>query len=195
MRFGRWRGLAARGKGMLTKNLTASLVFPAGGPPSPRETVNRVLRRKIMLHCNKDLIYKPRNHVIDQKTPPSETDHDQSPFEIPNELRDFAERSVDQARKAFEGFVSVAQKTIGAADNAAETAQKNAKSVGAQALSFTEQNINAALDLAQKLVQAKDPQEAFAVQSEFLKSQLANLQAQAKEIGALIQKSATPDAK
>ena len=117
------------------------------------------------------------------------------PFEIPNELRDFAERSVDQARKAFEGFVSVAQKTIGAADDAAETAQNNAKSVGAQALSYTEQNINAALDLAHKLVQAKDPQEAFALQSEFLKTQLASLQAQAKEIGVLIQKSATPGAK
>jgi phasin len=118
-----------------------------------------------------------------------------SPFEIPNELRDFAERSVDQARKAFEGFVSVAQKTISAADEAAETAQKNAKSVGAQTLSYTEQNINAALDLAHKLVQAKDPQEAFSLQSEFLKTQLAALQAQAKEIGVLIQKSATPDAK
>jgi phasin len=117
------------------------------------------------------------------------------PFEIPNELRDFAERSVEQARKAFEGFVSVAQKTIGAADDAAETAQQNAKSVGAQALSYTEQNINAALDLAHKLVQAKDPQEAFVLQSEFLKNQLASLQAQAKEIGALIQKSATPGAK
>ncbi len=33
------------------------------------------------------------------------------------------------------------------------------------------------------------------MQSEFLKSQLASLQAQAKEIGALIQKSATPVAK
>jgi phasin len=117
------------------------------------------------------------------------------PFEIPNELRDFAERSVDQARKAFEGFVSVAQRTIGAAEDAAEAAQKNATSVGAQALSYTEQNINAALDLAHKLVQAKDPQEAFALQSEYLKTQLAALQAQAKEIGALIQKSATPAAK
>ncbi len=117
------------------------------------------------------------------------------PFEIPNELRDFAERSVEQARKAFEGFVSVAQKTIGEADSAAESVHQNAKSVGAQALSFTEQNVNAALELAHKLVQAKDPQEAFALQSEYLKGQLANLQAQAKEIGALIQKSATPEAK
>lgn len=117
------------------------------------------------------------------------------PFEIPNELRDFAERSVDQARKAFEGFVTVAQKAIGAADTAAETAQQNAKSVGAQVLGYTEQNVNAALDLAHKLVQAKDPQEAFTLQSEFLKAQLANLQAQAKEIGATIQKSATPGEK
>jgi phasin len=118
-----------------------------------------------------------------------------APFEIPNELRDFAERSVDQARKAFEGFVSVAQKAAGTVDGAAETAQTNVKSAGAQVLGFAEQNVNAAFDLAHKLVQAKDPQEAFVLQSEFLKTQLANLQAQAKQIGVLIQKSATPGEK
>lgn len=42
-----------------------------------------------------------------------------APFEIPNELRDFADRSVDQARKAFEGFVGVAQKAVGTLDDAA----------------------------------------------------------------------------
>jgi len=118
-----------------------------------------------------------------------------APFEVPNELRDFAERSVDQARKAFEGFVTVAQKAAGSVDGAAETAQSNVKSVGAQVFGFAEQNVNAAFDLAHKLVQAKDPQEAFAVQSEFLKTQLANLQAQAKLIGALVQKSVTPGEK
>ncbi len=118
-----------------------------------------------------------------------------APFEIPNELRDFAERSVDQARKAFEGFVSVAQKAVGSVDGAAETTQNSAKTVGAQVLGFAEQNVNAAFDLAHKLVHAKDPQEAFALQSEFLKAQLANLQAQAKEIGTLIQKSAAPGEK
>ena len=39
---------------------------------------------------------------------------------------------------------------------------------------------------AHKLVKAKDPQEAFALQSEYLKSQIAALQEQAKEIGELI---------
>jgi phasin len=115
-----------------------------------------------------------------------------TPFEVPNELRDFAERSVDQARKAFEGFVSVAQKAAGAVDSASASTQTNVKSVGSHVLSYAEQNVNAAFDLAHKLVQAKDPQEAFTLQSEYLKAQLSTLQEQAKEIGTLIQKSATP---
>src|ERR1700690_4541885 len=106
-----------------------------------------------MLQCSKDCSITPPTRTFDERTPQARPAMTNPLFEIPNELRDFAERSVEQARKAFEGFVSVAQKTIGAADDATETAQKNAKSVGAQALSYTEQNINAALDLAHKLVQ------------------------------------------
>jgi phasin len=111
-------------------------------------------------------------------------------YEIPNELRDFAERSVEQARKAFEGFVSVAQKAAGTVDGAAQQAQSEAKSMSTQIFGYAEQNVNAAFDLAHKLVQAKDPQEAFNLQNEFLKAQIGALQAQAKEIGALIQKNA-----
>jgi phasin len=114
-----------------------------------------------------------------------------SPFEIPNELRDFAERSVEQARKAFEGFLSVAQRASGVAGDAASTPPSAAKSVSAQVLSYTERNVNAAFDLAQKLVRAKDPQEALALQSEFMRTQLAVLQEQAKELGATVQRSLT----
>ena len=114
-----------------------------------------------------------------------------SPFEVPSELREFAERSVDQARKAFEGFVAVARRTAGVVGDAAN-APGGAKSVGAHVLTYTEQNVNAAFDLAQKLLRAKDPQEAFALQSEYLKTQLAALQTQAKELGSVIQKSVIP---
>jgi phasin len=117
-----------------------------------------------------------------------------APYEIPNELRDFAERSVDQARKAFEGFVTVAQKAAGTVDGATKEAQTGVKHVGSQVFGFAEQNVNAAFDLAQKLVHVKDPQEAFALQSEFMKNQLNALQNQVKELGALIQKN-TPGAK
>ena len=115
-----------------------------------------------------------------------------SPFEVPNELRDFAERSVEQARKAFEGFLTVAQRASGVAGDATTTSQGGAKTVSAHVLSYTERNVNAAFDLAQKLVRAKDPQEALALQSEYMRSQLAVLQEQAKELGSIFQKSLTP---
>ena len=116
-----------------------------------------------------------------------------TPYEVPAELRDFAERSVDQARKAFEGFVNVANKTIGAVDTATSNTQTNVKSVGTQVFTYAEQNVNAAFELAHKLVHAKDPQEALAIQNEYMKSQIANLQEQAKTIGGLIQKAAQPE--
>jgi phasin len=111
-----------------------------------------------------------------------------SPFEIPNDLRDFAERSVEQARKAFEGFLTVAQRASGVPGDSTTTPE-SAKTVGAHVLSYTERNVNAAFDLAQKLVRAKDPQEALALQSEYMKAQLAVLQEQAKELGSILQKS------
>jgi phasin len=115
-----------------------------------------------------------------------------SPLEVPNELRDFAERSVEQARKAFESFLEVAQRAAGAAGDAANTTRAGAKSISAHVLAFTEQNVNAAFELANKVVRAKDPQEALALQSEYLKTQLAALQAQAKELGDILQKGVTP---
>ena len=46
----------------------------------------------------------------------------QLPYEIPAEMRDFAEKSVEQARKAVEGFFGAAQKAvIGAINRAART--------------------------------------------------------------------------
>src|SRR5208283_3711055 len=105
-----------------------------------------------------------------------------APFEIPNELRELADRSVEQARKAFEDFVTAAQKAAGTVEGAAHEAQSGAKHVGAQILGFTEQNVNAVFDLAQELAQVKDPQEAITLQSEFLKTQLNTLQSQAKEL-------------
>ncbi len=33
-------------------------------------------------------------------------------YEIPQEMREFADKSVEQARKAFDGFVGAAQRTV-----------------------------------------------------------------------------------
>lgn len=111
-------------------------------------------------------------------------------YQVPNEVRDFAEKSVEQARKAFEGFAGAAQKALTSTSDL-PIVPPGAKDVGSKAFSFAEANVNAAFDLAQKLVKAKDPQEVFQLQAEYVKSQLAAVQEQAKELGAAIQRSTT----
>ena len=111
-------------------------------------------------------------------------------YEIPGEMRDFAEKSVDQARKAFEGFVGAAQKAAGQADDTAATLSTNAKAVGGKAMSYAETNIRAAFDHAQKLVRAKDMTEVMALQSDFVREQMAAMQEQAKELGSTFQNAA-----
>ena len=113
------------------------------------------------------------------------------PYEIPAEMRDFAEKSVDQARKAFDGFVGAAHKAAGSAEGQAASVQTNAKDLGEKAIGYAQSNINAAFDLAQKLVKAKDFTEVLAIQTEFAKAQVAAIQAQVKDLGTIVQQAVT----
>jgi phasin len=106
-------------------------------------------------------------------------------YEVPSEMRDFAEKSVEQARKAFEGFIGAAQKAAGAVEAAPFPLPAQMKDMGAKAMSFAESNVKAAFDLAQKLVHAKDVQEVLALQSDYVRAQMAAIQEQARELGAL----------
>jgi phasin len=111
-------------------------------------------------------------------------------YQIPTEVRDFAEKSVEQARKAFEGFTGAAQKAITQVETAMPIPGP-AKDVGAKAMSYAEANVKAAFDLAQKLVHAKDVQEVMQLQSDYVKSQFEAIQEQTKELGAAFTKVTT----
>jgi phasin len=115
------------------------------------------------------------------------------PYEIPAEIRDLTAKSVEETRKAFESFIAAAHKATAQAEGTATALQSSAKEAGAKALSFTEAHVKAALDHAQKLVQAKNPQEILAHQSEYVKKQLAAMEEHAKELGAAVLKKVTPD--
>jgi phasin len=108
-------------------------------------------------------------------------------YEVPAEMRDFAEKSVEQARKAFDGFIGAAQKAVGTLEGSASTFQANASDVTRKSFAYAEQNVSAAFDLAQKLVRAKDLQEALQLQAEYARSQYAAMQAQLKEVGSIAQ--------
>jgi len=104
-------------------------------------------------------------------------------YEIPAEMRDFAERSVAQARKAFEGFMGAVQKSTEVIDMKANPALSGVKDISSKAVVFAEKNVNSAFDLASKLVHAKDLSEVIALQTEFVKTQMEAIKAQATELG------------
>ncbi|MBN8937986.1 MAG: phasin [Rhizobiales bacterium] len=107
-------------------------------------------------------------------------------YEIPLEMREFADKSVEQARKAFDGFVGAAHRTVTAMEGSGETVQTGARDVGRKAIEIAEINVAASFAFAQKLVRATDMVEVMQLQAEFLKSQMQAMQAQAKELGATL---------
>ena len=116
-------------------------------------------------------------------------------FDVPTQMRQFAEQSVEQAKKAVDGFLTAAQKTAVVLETQANTAQSGAKDVREKVMSFAEENIANSFDFAQKLVRAKDVQEVMALQQEFLKSQMQAMQAQAKDLGTTATEAAAKVAK
>ena len=103
-------------------------------------------------------------------------------FEIPAEMRALAEKSVEQARQAFETFMSAATHAASTADKQVQGAQAGAKEVGSLAVRFSERNLAASFLFAQQLVRAKDTQEVMALHADYVKRQIATLSDQAKEL-------------
>ncbi len=103
-------------------------------------------------------------------------------FEIPADMRAFAEKSVEQAKQAFDIFISAAQHAASTAESQAANVQVGTKEVGELALGFAERNIVSSFEFAQKLLQARDPQDVMALHTQYVSNQLATLSAQAKEL-------------
>jgi phasin len=116
-------------------------------------------------------------------------------FEIPKEMRSMAEASFDQARNAFEKFLSGAQATAGSIEERGATVRAGAKDITSKAMSCAEKNVQASLDYAQSLLQAKDLTEVMRLHSEYVQTQMRSLAEQASEMGQIVSRAAMDAAK
>lgn len=103
-------------------------------------------------------------------------------FAVPPEMRAIAEKSVEQARKAFDGFVSAAEQATAGFEQRAKAARSGATDVAQKAMSFAEQNVANSFDLAQKLVAAKDISEVVQLHADYVRTQMDVLARQAEEL-------------
>jgi phasin len=103
-------------------------------------------------------------------------------FEIPADMRAFAEKSVEQARQAFDIFISAAQHAVSTAENQAATMQNGVKEVGELAMGFAERNMTSSFEFAQRLMQVKDPKDVMALHADYVNSQIAALTEQVRNL-------------
>ncbi len=108
------------------------------------------------------------------------SENDKDGLEIPEQIREFAEKSVEQARQAFDDVMAAAQQAVSSAEESSESFQSGAASLGKQALDYAEENMASAFDFAQKIVNVSDPQEIMRMQTEYLKTQMTALGEQAR---------------
>jgi phasin len=114
-----------------------------------------------------------------------------TPFEIPENMREAADKSVEQAKKAFDEFIDATQKAVAKAEDSAKTLREGAADVNRQALALAEENVAAAFDLAQRMVKARTVEEVASMQQEFVQRQMKNLTEQGKSLGEMMGQAAT----
>jgi phasin len=111
-------------------------------------------------------------------------------FEIPADMRAVAEKSVEQARVAFNTFMAAAQQAMATFEGQTKAAQAGAKDISEKALGYAERNVANTFAFAERIVHAKDAQEFIRLQTEFVQAQMKELGEQAKELGEAATKMA-----
>jgi phasin len=116
------------------------------------------------------------------------------PFEVPEQMRAFAEKGVSQARDNYAKFKDVAETHNGTIEAVFTIASKGASEYSARLMEIVKANTTANLDFAQELLGVKSPSEAMSLWTAHTRKQMETATAQAKELTELGQKVATETA-
>jgi phasin len=113
------------------------------------------------------------------------------PFEVPEQMRAFAEKGVSQARDSYAKFKDAAETHNGTMEAVFTNASKGASEYSAKLMEFIKANTTSTLDFAQELFGVKTPSEALEMWTSHARKQFETFNAQAKELAELGQRVAT----
>jgi phasin len=108
-------------------------------------------------------------------------------FEIPPQLRELAEKNVEQARAAYGQFMDFLTQTISAWPKTPANAMTSGfGAVQQRAIAFANENAESAFTLVRELAAAKDIKDVLALQSRYAQTQLQSFAHQAQDLGKLM---------
>jgi phasin len=116
------------------------------------------------------------------------------PFEVPEQMRAFAEKGVSQARDNYAKFKDVAESHNGTIEAVFSSASKGASEYSAKLMEIMKANTTTTLDFAQALIAVKSPSEAMELWTSHAKRQFETFTANTKELAELSKKVATETA-
>jgi hypothetical protein len=104
------------------------------------------------------------------------------PVEIPPELRELAEKNIEQAQAAYGQFMDFLTQAIGASSKASS----EFRVVQERAIQFARENADRSFSLGRELARAKDVQEVLTLHSQFMQTQMQSYALQTQELGQLL---------
>ena len=109
------------------------------------------------------------------------------PFEMPKQLRELAEKNVEQARATYAQFMDAMTQAMSVWSTAPSNVMTSGfKDVQELAIRFAKENAEAGFALASELANAKDIQGVITLQSSHAQTQLQSYARQAQELGRLM---------
>ena len=112
------------------------------------------------------------------------------PMEIPEPVRQLAERNVEQSRSAYMQFAEMARRAQDMVSKSSGTMTQTAVDIQTKAMRFAEQNVDAGFSLAGDLAKARDMKEYFEIQQKHVQRQMQAYATQAQELGRLMTEAA-----
>src|SRR6476620_78497 len=103
------------------------------------------------------------------------------PFEVPEQMRAFAEKGVSQARDNYAKFKDAAETHNGTVEAVFTVASRGVSEYTAKVMEIMKANTTANLDFAQKLFGLKSPSEAMELWKSHTRKQFETVPARARE--------------
>lgn len=109
-------------------------------------------------------------------------------FDVPQQLRELAERNVEQARGAYSQFMDIMVRATSMWLDAIPSSDTtlDLKAVHERAVRFAKQNGEACFAFARELANAKDMQDVLGIQGRYAQTQMLAYSLQVQELGYLM---------
>jgi phasin len=115
-------------------------------------------------------------------------------MEIPSAFREFAEKSVSQAKETYERMKSAAEEATDVLEDTYATASKGASDYGLKVIEAARVNTNATFDFYGQLLTLRSYSELVELSTTHARKQFETVAAQTKDLAALAQKIAADTA-